>query len=64
MPATLRCAEKGAAGTLLLTATLLQWRAATTMEPEMSVTLAGVRHAATEWKQLTPFSGVSELRLH
>ena len=30
----------------------------------MSVTLAGVRHAATEWKQLTPFSGVSELRLH
>ena len=64
MPATLRCAEKGTAGTLLLTATLLQWRAATAMEPEMSVTLAGVRHAATEWKQLTPFSGVSELRLH
>ena len=30
----------------------------------MSVTLAGVRHAAAEWKQLTPFSGVSELRLH
>ena len=64
VPAMLVGTEKGSDGTLLLTQTELQWRAAGASVPEPCATLAGVRHVAVAWKQLTPFHGVSELQLH
>ena len=54
--------EKGERGTLALTAAELQWRAMTATAP-LCAALSTISFVATEWKQLTPFSGVSELRL-
>ena len=51
------------ASTLELSPPELQWRAATALEPEVSVSLAHISRATVEWQQLTPFAGVSVLTL-
>ena len=56
MPAKLMGDDKRSiSGTLTLTPTELQWRAATELEPELSLALSSMGRVTFEREQITPF---------